>query len=380
MHVLLVEPAYYTRFPPLGLLKLSSYHKARGHTVELVRGLRQPEMPPDLICVTSLFTYSWSPVHEVVSRYRSLFPRARVQVGGIYASLMPEHAGSTGAEIHTGLLPEAEDFAPDYSLVPSWDASILFSSRGCVRRCAFCSVPKIEPDFHCQPSIAGLVEPAHRRIVLWDNNFLASPFAPDILDELADMGKTVDFNQGLDARLLTPALAEKLARVRQRLLRIAYDTPGEGKVAQRAIEYLAEAGISKKKIVVYVLFNFRDSPDDFLRRIHDLMSWDVTAYPMRFEPLNSLKKNQHVGSKWTAEQLEMIADARRVLGWAGAWPPTEGLKRKFLEARSFENAMSLREKARPQLAAKPSINSATRAAQRRHPSSVLESAAGGGAV
>ena len=112
-------------------------------------------MPPDLICVTSLFTYSWSPVHEVVSRYRSLFPRARVQVGGIYASLMPEHAASTGAEIHTGLLPEAEDFAPDYSLVPSWDASILFSSRGCVRRCAFCSVPKIEPDFHCQPSIAG---------------------------------------------------------------------------------------------------------------------------------------------------------------------------------------------------------------------------------
>jgi hypothetical protein len=260
---------------------------------------------------------------------------------------MPEHAGSTAAEIHTGLLPEAEDFAPDYGLVPGWDASILFSSRGCVRHCPFCSVPKIEPDFNCQSSIAGLVEPDHRRIVLWDNNFLASPFAADILDELAEMGKTVDFNQGLDARLLTSVLAEKLARVRQRLIRMAYDSPGEGKVVQRAIKYLSEAGVSKKKIVVYVLFNFRDSPDDFLRRIHDLMSWDVTAYPMRFEPLNSLKKNQHVAPRWTAEQLEMIADARRVLGYAGAWPPTEGLKRKFLEARSFEDAMSLREKARP---------------------------------
>jgi len=375
VHVLLVEPAYYTRFPPLGLLRLSTYHKAQSHTVELVRGLRQPDMIPDLVCVTSLFTYSWSPVHEAISHYRSLFPQARVQLGGIYASLMPEHAASTGAEIHTGLLPEAEDLTPDYGLVPDWDASILFSSRGCVRHCSFCSVPKIEPDFHPRPSIAGLVEPSHRRIVLWDNNFLASPFAADILDELADMGKTVDFNQGLDARLVTPLLAEKLARVRQRLVRIAYDSPGGGDAVQRAIEYLSEAGIRKKKIVVYVLFNFRDSPDDFLKRIQDLISWDVTAYPMRFEPLSSLKKNQHVGPRWTAEQLEMIADARRVLGYAGAWPPTEGLKRKFLEARSFEDAMSLREKARPQLAANRPINWLARMAHHRRPPTMLEPAA-----
>jgi len=346
VHVLLVEPAYYTRFPPLGLLRLSTYHKARGRTVELVRGPCEPEMTPDLVCVTSLFTYSWESVHEAVSHYRSLFPRARIQLGGIYASLMPQHAALTGAELYTGLIPEVEELPPDYGLVPGWDASILFSSRGCIRHCRFCSVPKIEPDFHPRPSVAGLVESSHRRIILWDNNFLASPFAADILDELAEMGKTIDFNQGLDARLVTPLLAEKLTRVRQRLIRMAYDSPGEGEAVQRAIEYLSEAGVRKKKVVVYVLFNFRDSPDDFLRRIQDLMSWNVTAYPMRFEPLNSLKKNQHIGPKWTADQLEMIADARRVLGYAGAWPPTEGLKRKFLEARSFEHAMSLREKQR----------------------------------
>ena len=354
MHVLLVEPAYYTRFPPLGLLKLSTYYKAQGHTTELVRGLDQPKTAPDLVCITSLFTYCWRPVHEAVSHYRSLFPQARVNVGGIYASLMPEHAASTGAEVHVGLIPEIEELPPDYSLVPGWNASILFSSRGCVRHCRFCSVPKIEPDFHPRGSIAGLVEPSHKRIILWDNNFLASPFAAGILDELTETGKTVDFNQGLDARLVTPLLAEKLARVRQRFVRMAYDSPSEGKAVQRAIECLSKAGIRKKKIVVYVLFNFRDSPDDFLRRIQDLMSWDVTAYPMRFEPLNSLKKNQHIGPKWTADQLEMIADARRVLGYAGAWPPTEGLKRKFLEARSFEHAMSLREKQRASRGPAPS--------------------------
>lgn len=163
--------------------------------------------------------------------------------------------------------------------------------------------------------------------------------------------------------------------MRQKLVRIAYDSLSEGKVVKKAIEYLSEAGVRKKKIVVYVLFNFRDSPGDFLRRIRDLMSWDVTACPMRFEPRNSLKKNQHVGSRWAAEQLEMIVDARRVLGYAGTWPPTEGLKRKFLEARSFEDAMSFREKARPQLAASAPISWASGTVQQRRAPRILEAAA-----
>jgi hypothetical protein len=72
------------------------------------------------------------------------------------------------------------------------------------------------------------------------------------------------------------------------------------------------------------------------------MEWGVVAYPMRFEPLDSLKKNQHISSKWTTEQLEMIAQARRVIGYGGAFPPHEGLRKKFLQAKSFEEAFTLR--------------------------------------
>lgn len=344
MHVLLVEPDYYTRFPPLGLLKLSTWHKAQGHTVEFMRGVGKPQGRPDLVCVTSLFTYSWKPVHDAVAHYRMEFPSALIQLGGIYASLMPEHAASTKAEISIGLVPEAEELLPDYTLVPDWDASIVFTSRGCIRHCSFCSVPKIEPEFEPRSSVRSLIASWHRQVSIWDNNFLASPFASHILDELAELRKTVDFNQGLDARLVTPLLAEKLARIPQRLVRMAYDSIGERRAVRKAIQHLSEAGVRKKKVVIYVLFNFRDSPDDFLKRIQDLMDWDVTAYPMRFEPLDSLKKNTSIAPKWTADELEMVADARRVLGYAGAWPPTPGLKKKFLEAKSFEEAMSLRER------------------------------------
>lgn len=92
VHVALVEPGYYTRYPPLGLLKLAAYHKLRGDTVELLKGTTRPAKRPDRIHVTSLFTYAWKPVHESVKFFKSLFPLAPLTLGGIYASLLPSHA------------------------------------------------------------------------------------------------------------------------------------------------------------------------------------------------------------------------------------------------------------------------------------------------
>ena len=88
MRVLLVEPGYYTQYPPLGLLKLSSLYKAQGHEVRFVRGLELvTRFVPDEVKVTSLFTWAWKPVWEAVAFYRALFPRAKISLGGIYASL-----------------------------------------------------------------------------------------------------------------------------------------------------------------------------------------------------------------------------------------------------------------------------------------------------
>lgn len=343
-HILLVEPAYYTRYPSLSLLKLSAQHKLHGDTVEIVRGCQTVSRTPNIIYVTSLFTYAWKPVHEALFYYQTEFPRTKIVVGGIYVTLCADHLRDNFSriEIRKGIIEGIDQLLPDYSLVPDWKTSILFSSRGCVRTCQFCSVRILEPEFKAYKSIRNSVYPGHKKITLWDNNFLASPYYRDIFEEMLDLELEVDFNQGLDARLLTEEIAVWLKELNLPIVRLAYDTKSIGKYLKKAIELLKMVGFRGRNIVVYCLYNFSDSPADFFNRVRELLEWGVVAYPMRYEPLEPRLKNTYVSPAWTYDHLEMIADARRVIGYGGAFPPYEGLKKKILSAKSFEKAFVLR--------------------------------------
>ena len=349
MRILLVEPQksnkYHTPYPPLGLLKLASYHKKKKDTVRFVQGFSDDGFEPDIIYITSLFTYSYEPVHQIIRFYSKKYKKSKIMVGGIYATLCPEHLRKkfkNRIEIHRGLLEKVEDVLPDYSLVPYWKASIVFSSRGCINKCPFCSVPQIEPEFKAKSSVKHLIYPGHKRVVLWDNNILASPYWENIFDELEELDLEVDFNQGLDARLINEEVASKLIKLRLPILRLAYDSNGIKKSLEKGINLLKDAGFRGRKMIVYCLYNHLDTPEDFLNRIKDLLEWEVVAYPMRFEPLRPRPKNTYISPSWTAEQLEMVADARRVIGYGGAFPPYEGLKKKILNAKNFEKAFKLR--------------------------------------
>ncbi len=359
MKVLLVEPKYYTQYPPLGLLKLSTLYKSRGHDVKFVRGLALvTRFVPDEIKVTSLFTWAWKPVWEAVAFYRALFPRAKVSLGGIYASLTPDHAKGSGAhEVVTGLVNEAEDLMPDYDLVPDWHntaaASILFSHRGCIRNCSFCSVPKLEgKPFQIRPDtrIKHLIHPAHRRVILWDNNILGESQWREVVGELKELDMPVDFNQGLDARLVTEEVAMALKDLDIPTIRLAYDFPTMRQSVHRAVTLLKAAGLNNRRyrhICSYVLYNYKDKPDDLFMRVRDLLAWGVAAYPMRYQPLSgdfAFDKDSYIAPSWSAEELEMVANARRVIGYGGAFPPYEGLVKKFANANNFQEAFGLRDR------------------------------------
>jgi hypothetical protein len=356
MKILLVEPNYYTQYPPLGLLKLSSLYKQQGHEVRFVHGLELiAHFVPDEIKVTSLFTWSWKPVWEAIAFYRALFPSAKVSLGGVYASLTPDHAKQSGAhEVVSGLIPEAEDLMPDYSIVPRWHteraASILFSSRGCVRSCGFCAVPKLEgKPFMARPNthIKHLVHADHKRVILWDNNILGESHWPEAVAELKELGFEVDFNQGLDARLVTDEVAIALRDLKVPTIRFAYDFVTMKEQIMQAIMRLRTAGLDNRRmrhVSCYVLYNYKDTPEDLFERVRDLLAWGVAAYPMRYQPLSgnyAFEKDSYISPKWTPEELEMVAVARRVIGFGGAFPPYEGLLNKFLNASDFHEAFGL---------------------------------------
>ena len=97
--ILLVEPNFpippksknHRDFLPIGLLKIGSYHRLKGDKVKLVRGLKRCGFTPDRVLITSLFTYWSIYVHKAAKFYHEAYPTAKIEIGGIYASLMPEH-------------------------------------------------------------------------------------------------------------------------------------------------------------------------------------------------------------------------------------------------------------------------------------------------
>ncbi len=168
--VLLVEPDYRSKYPPLGLMKLASYHRELGDEVRFVRGCSGEAAGKfwDAIYITTLFSYDWQKTVRTVRFYKdNLFGlSSKVVVGGIAASILRDKLYAetgvypvVGCLDRPGMLDADSDLVvdrmpPDYSILDQveysyahTDAYIGYATRGCVRRCRFCAVPQLEPEF-----------------------------------------------------------------------------------------------------------------------------------------------------------------------------------------------------------------------------------------
>lgn len=147
MKILLVEPQrgrdWGSHQQYLGLLRIGNYHQCIGDDVEYVFSPNKPCTIgyPDMIYVTSMFTYWYKSVWAAVRHYKKLYPKAFVMLGGIYATLCPEHAKGSGADVVIpGQHPVAKDYAPDPTLIPEeTDYAYMMSSFGCNRACTYCA-------------------------------------------------------------------------------------------------------------------------------------------------------------------------------------------------------------------------------------------------
>lgn len=314
MNIILVEPNFpiphksknHRDFLPIGLLKLANYHRDKGDKIKLIRGNQYlPEFYPDQIKITSLFTYWSNYVWESVKFYKDSYPRARVIVGGIYASLMPEHCKQSGCdEVFVGVDGKAENFKPAYDLIDV-DYQIVHTSRGCLRRCKFCGTWRLEPEFTFKESI--LDEVCSNRIIFYDNNLLANPYIKDILKELMDTkynGKVVysESQCGIDGRLLTPEIAKLLKQARFINPRIAWDhNYSQNKIIKEQIDMLVNSGYSARDIYIFMIYNYKQGYYEMLRKLGQCKKWGVQIADCRYRPLDQTFDNYNPRRKQTSE-------------------------------------------------------------------------------
>jgi hypothetical protein len=246
--IVALHDADATRFPNLALMKLSAWHKQRGDSVQWFAPLAGPF---DLVYSSRVFT--WTPL--------DCYLPAETQRGGIGHSL-------------TAKLPdEVEHTCPDYALYPT-AYSLGFTTRGCPRRCAWCTVPLAEGDIHAHAEIDEFTR--HRELTLLDNNILAHPHGIRQLELIAQRGLRLDCNQGIDARLIDDATARLLARIRwQKYIRLACDTSAMMQIVGRAIGRLRAAGHSRE-IFCYVLVT--EDIADALERVEYLRTLNVAPF------------------------------------------------------------------------------------------------------
>ena len=432
MRVLLVEPNYKNKYPPMGLMKISTYHKILGDEVRFVKGV-DPNVDAavwDRIYITTLFTFDFSISVETILHYmRLVYDVSSLYVGGIMASLLPENiveaTGIDRSHILTGLFTDTSvvgdnndinvDQLPlDYDILedvnykyPAGDNYFAYTTRGCPNHCSFCAVPILEPSFHVTNNIVEQIKAIDQKygpkqhLLLLDNNVLNTPNLESLVDDLCAAGfgrgakyvdpgtynivmmryhngdraefldkkmiayldkfkkrikspekldtflqivigaeeaedyagymlehedelspivekyrsktpkaRYLDFNQGVDGRKINDDNMTQLARLAIKPLRIAFDDIKLKDTYCAAVRTAHRHGI--KEISNYILFNYKDKPEDLYERLkinielNRELGIQIFSFPMKYSPINRTDRS-YIGVNWTKKSIRAIS-------------------------------------------------------------------------
>ena len=272
-----------SNYPNLALMKISQYHKNKGDTVEWV----SPMFEYDRVYMAKVFTFT--------DDYYPLINTEEVFKGG------------TGYDIHSNLPKEIEHVIPDYSLYSQIDNKTAygFLTRGCPNKCKWCIVPKKEGKITPYMDIEEIAVNGRKNIILMDNNVLASDYGLQQIEKIISMGVRVDFNQGLDARLVTEDIAKLLAKVKWlKHIRFGCDTPGQISECDRAATLLDKYGYKKEYFFYCILLN------DFKESFERVNYWKKKGkrYIPYCQPYRDLDKKEQIIPQW---QKDMARWANR---------------------------------------------------------------------
>jgi len=432
--VLLVEPDYQNKYPPIGLMKIATFHRNRGDNVEYFKG----EAPytkiiqADRVYITSLFTFYYDITLKCIRHYQKYVHNKNIFIGGIAATILTKdfekdtginniirgqliNSKSLGYKenINIDCLPLDYDILDDISYTyPANNNYFIYTSRGCKNKCEFCAVPILEPDFFTTNNVIQQVKQVDekygqkRNMMIMDNNTLFSKQLDIIVNDILSIGfngeknyispsnfelmmkkikrrkilkinytkqiddimyylnsfsniiknkgniskkyfeildyinnsdtiwrplkeneielteiiekyrpkpklvRYIDFNQGIDARLINKENCALLAKMPIRPFRLAYDDLKKTKVFRRATKIAIKNNISH--FSNYMLYNFKEKPFELWTRLFNAITLynnsrilNAFSFPMKYAPIYE-KDRKYVGKYWNKKYLSAI--------------------------------------------------------------------------
>ena len=265
-------------FPNLALMKISAWHKGRGDTVEWYDPMYSGHM--DKVYLSKVFSFTPDFSYPIDAD-------EVVRGGSGYCISLVNGREVFDKSKNHNLPDEIERIYPDYSLYPELtkDTAYGFLTRGCPRGCSFCIVEKKEG--RCSHKVADLSEfwNGQKKIVLCDPNILACKDWRELLQQLIDAKAEVDFNQGLDIRMMTEEKVDMLNQIKITQIHFAWDRYEDKSKVVPKLQMFARRW--RKKIhhnaVVYTIVNFSTTIEQDLERIYTLRDMGYLPYVMIYD-------------------------------------------------------------------------------------------------
>lgn len=278
MRIGLIDVDGGKNFPNLVLMKISAWHKGKGDSVEWYDAMFGGYF--DRVYLSKVF--SFTPDYDLYIDADEV-----IKGGSGYCIDVEDGKEVFHPERDRQLPDEIEHIYPDYSIYPELtkDTAYGFLTRGCPRGCSFCIVK--DKEGRCSRKVADLSEfwNGQRKIVLCDPNILACKDWRSLLQQLIDSKAEVDFNQGLDIRMMTPEKIAMLNQIRIKQIHFAWDRFEDKGMVLPKFEMWANLSKynSSHKVIVYTLVNHTSTLDQDLERIYTLRDMGLWAYVMIYD-------------------------------------------------------------------------------------------------
>lgn len=274
-------------YPNLPLMKISAWHKNQGDTVEwYIPSLHGfPREPMDIVYMSKVFSFTCDFEYHINAN-------KIIRGGSGYAIKIEDGKEIFDKKKDMELPDHMEHIYPDYSLYPEQtkETAFGFLTRGCPRGCAFCHVGIKEGKQSYKVADLSEFWRGQKKIVLCDPNILACKDHMELLQQLAESGARVNFNQGLDVRLMNEKNIAALKEIKMDKIHLAYDRYEDKKLIEsKMIKFKEMTGFDKDRgrVTVYILVNFGTTIRQDIERIQFCRSLRFSPYPMIYDRENA---------------------------------------------------------------------------------------------